>query len=73
MDNAPMRDPGAFLRLGYALALRDEGYLCRAIGSRLGLSTSRVAQLLRRAERLRRATPSMRTTEETRPCHTSIG
>jgi transcriptional regulator len=66
-DNAPLRDnPGAFLRMGYARALRDEGWTTREIGKRLGLNQSTVSVICRRADRLRRATPSMRTIEETR-------
>jgi hypothetical protein len=62
-DKAALHDnPGAFLRLGYILALHDEGYIYREIGERIGRSQHRVAQLLHRAETLRRATPSMRGT-----------
>jgi transposase len=62
-DNSPLKDnPGAFLRLGYILALHDEGYVNREIGKRIGRSNHRVSQLLHRAKTLRRATPSMRGT-----------
>jgi hypothetical protein len=64
VDNAPLRDkPGTFLRMGYILALRDQGLQFDEIGGRLGISKSRAAIIHYRALVLRRATPSMRTTE----------